>query len=337
MSEGKRVNYGKFIVESSAARAPSSIRELMRFVSMPGMLNLAGGMPNPGGFPVSGVKLTLKNGEEIDWSPQQTNQAFQYGVTWGLPPLVKFLKSMMTLLHGKQESKAWELLVTTGSQDGLSKSIDMLIDQGDSIILGAPGYPGLLCNLMTKNANLVSVPMDANGIDCDAVEAVLANWETGPNAGKPFPKCVYVVPVGCNPSGATMSYERKVQLVAIASKYDILILEDDPYFFLTHVIDTEEHLQAPATDVKAWNCPKSMWEIDTEGRVLRFESFSKVMSAGIRVGYVMGPTPLIVRLMLHSQASVLHCSSMTQMTVFTFLNHVGLSGLLSHVRSVRAL
>ena len=186
MSEEKKapVDYSKFLTEEAAGRKANSIRELMEFAGIPGIVNLAGGMPNPSGFPIKGVTLTLDDGSKIDWSPQQVKTALLYGSTWGLPPLRNHLKKFCSFIHSKEESKDWELLITSGAQGGLSHSCDMLINRGDSIILGEPAYPGLLSNLIPKKANLVGVDMDSDGIDCDQVEAILANWETGPNAGR---------------------------------------------------------------------------------------------------------------------------------------------------------
>jgi len=246
------------------------------------------------------------------------------------------LKQFMVLLHGKPLNPAWELHITTGSQDALSKAVDALMEDGDSIIMGEPGYPGFLANTSPKRAHVAAIPMDADGLIVDEIERTLANWDSL-YPGKRFPKLVYCVPVGCNPSGATMSQDRKVHLVRLASQYDLIILEDDPYYFLTLTEDTPEQLAAEWTDVKAWNAPESMYKLDSEGRVLRFESMSKVFAAGLRVGYVLGPTPLVMRIMLHSQASVLHCSTTTQMIVYTWLLSQQFSGLLTHVRKVRSL
>jgi kynurenine/2-aminoadipate aminotransferase len=307
----------------------------MKFNGVPGLINLAGGMPNMLANPIVKCDFTLRDGTQLTFDKKQHFMAFQYGPSQGNLDFIALLKQYMCLWHNKVESKQWDICVTTGSQDGLSKTFDMLCNEGDSIILGAPGYPGTLANLHAKNIFISDVPTDKEGVDVDAIENLLVNWETL-HPEKKKPRIVYVIPVGSNPSGSTLTLARKQHLIRLASEHNLLILEDDPYYFMTYEDDTEETLAAPASDKKAWNAPTSLFELDTEGRVLRFDSFSKILSAGMRVGFVTGPTPLTMRIMLHNQASVLHCSAFTQMMALVLLQHQGQEGFLQHIRSVRA-
>lgn len=268
---------------------------------------------------------------------KQLERALQYGPTPGHPPLIKTLKAYHKLFHGKDPADpSWGICITTGSQDALSKSIDMLMENGDSIILGRPAYPGMLSNLGPKNVYIASVPTDAAGIDTKAIEDTLVNWDTL-HPGQKKPKVVYVIPTGSNPSGSTMTLARKKHLLALASTHDLMVLEDDPYYFCTMAVDSKEQAEGKASDRETWNVPTSLYSMDKEGRVLRFDSFSKVLSAGLRIGYMSGPMPFVMRIVLAMQATELHASSVSQMLTLSFLTAKGQDGLLQHVRNVREI
>lgn len=136
-----------------------------------------------------------------------------------------------------------------------------------------------------------------------------------------MPKVMYLVPNACNPTGTTMDEARRREIYSIASEYDLIILEDDPYYFLQY--DDQEPL------------PPSFLRLDTDGRVLRFDSFSKIFSAGLRVGYVTGPTPLLERMTWHMQASVLCPPGITQVMVSELLRTWGDEGFNKHIAKLR--
>merc|ERR1719471_1860082 len=134
------------------------------------------------------------------------------------------------------------------------------------------------------------------------------------------PKIMYINPTGANPTGTVLTPERRREIYQIACEYNILILEDDPYYYMQF------------GDGKV----PSLFSMDTEGRVLRFDSFSKILSSGIRLGFVTGPRPLIERVVLHMQVSVLHASSLSQVITHQLLDQWGHEGFFRHIRSVEA-
>eukprot|EP01027_Heterolobosea_sp_BB2_P012194 GEZU01017689.1.p1 GENE.GEZU01017689.1~~GEZU01017689.1.p1 ORF type:complete len:267 (+),score=96.48 GEZU01017689.1:158-958(+) len=162
------------------------------------------------------------------------------------------------------------------------------------------------------------MPTDQHGIIPEKLEEILSNWSTL-HPGKPFPKVMHSIPTGHNPSGATLSADRKRQIYALASKYDLLILEDDPYYYMYF----------------GENQPASFFSMDVDGRVLRFDSLSKILSSGLRLGFVTGPRPLVDRINLHMQTSVLHTSGVSQAITSSLLKHWGVDGFLQHIKSMQ--
>ncbi|TRZ03928.1 hypothetical protein DNTS_000274 [Danionella cerebrum] len=163
--------------------------------------------------------------------------------------------------------------------------------------------------------NLISVPSDQDGIKPSGLSQALESWHPS-NPQKP--RVLYTIPNGGNPTGASISHERKIEVYELARKYDLLIIEDDPYYFL--------QFQKP------W--APSFLSMDVDGRVLRTDSFSKILSSGIRLGFVTGPKPLVDRVVLHIQASTMHTSSFTQLMVSQLLQGWGQGGFLKHIDSV---
>ena len=201
----------------------------------------------------------------------------------------------------------------------------MLLSEGDSLIVEAPTYSGSLAALEPMGVNLVTVPTDGGGMDTDALQACLEGWEAS-HPGKPKPRVIYTIPTGSNPTGASLEEGRRDALLAIAAQHDCLVLEDDPYYFLQY---------APTRS-------RSLLSRDTDGRVLRFDSFSKVLSSGLRVGVVSGPPALLDNINLASQSSCLHPSGVSQAAVLALFQHWGvgesdtsaLGGLDGHLQEV---
>jgi len=168
--------------------------------------------------------------------------------------------------------------------------------------------------------NIVGIEIDSNGMDVDRLKYVLKEWDTlYPEKKKP--KAMYVIPTGQNPSGSTMSNERKMKIYEVAQEHNMLILEDDPYWYLRLVEDTEK--------------PMSFLNMDVDGRVVRFESFSKIFSSGLRIGFAAGPAPLIEKVLYLQQTSSLHTSGVSQAILYKYLTVVGEDGWKSHIKSVQ--
>ncbi|KAI9098215.1 pyridoxal phosphate-dependent transferase [Phlyctochytrium arcticum] len=309
-------DYSSFFTERSAARQPSAIRALQPLMAIPGMISLGGGNPNPTTFPYESMSFTLKKeagGGEIHIPPQDLQKALQYSPTNGIPEFVSWLKDLQSSVHSPPR-KDFEVCVGNGSQDVLTKAFDMLLDKGDHLLIESPAYVGSLAFLKPVGCKFVEVSTDAKGLDPVQLQKILSEWKDV----KTRPKVLYTVPVGGNPTGTSTTEERKRRIYEIASKYDIIILEDDPYYYL-------QFSDRPAA---------TYFSMDTERRVLRFDSLSKIFSAGMRVGWVTGPAPLVNRIVLHGQATMLHPSGLSQMMAYKLLNQWGKDGFVKHTREV---
>lgn len=322
------MNYTRFLTATTAARKPSPIRIWADIVSRApkSVISLATGSPNPNMFPFKTAVITTKQGNTIQFDEEVMKKALQYSPTAGIPELLSWLKQLQVKLHNPPtihyppSQGQMDLCVTTGSQDGLCKVFDMIINRGDNILLNEPAYSGTLQALLPLGCNIIKVASDGDGIIPDSLKEVLSRWkpEDSKNPQKNSPKCLYTVPNGNNPTGNSLTSNRKKEIYELARKYDFLIIEDDPYYFLQFN--------------KPWT--PSFLSMDVDGRVIRVDSFSKILSSGLRIGFVTGPKPLIERIILHMQVSTMHTSTFTQLLVAQLLHQWGEEGFLAHVDRV---
>jgi len=308
-------NYGRFFSKISANRQPSLIRELTKVLATapPEMIPLSGGFPNPATFPFSKMSVETTDGKTISLEGNRLKSALQYLPTQGYPPLVSWLKDLQRHVH--QPMSTTELVVTTGSQDGLCKALEMLMEPGEPVVVEDFVYAGTLAIMDPYRPDYKIVPGDSEGMRPDILRDVLSSSSS---LERP-PKFIYINPTGANPTGTVLTQERRNEIYQLASEHDMLILEDDPYYYLQFL---------------SGDRPPSFLSLDTEGRVLRFDSFSKVLSSGLRLGFVSGPPQLVDRIVLHMQCSVLHASSMSQIIAHELLNLWGIEGFMNHVTSI---
>eukprot|EP00475_Leptophrys_vorax_P009916 TRINITY_DN16609_c0_g2_i2.p1 TRINITY_DN16609_c0_g2~~TRINITY_DN16609_c0_g2_i2.p1 ORF type:complete len:317 (-),score=55.73 TRINITY_DN16609_c0_g2_i2:377-1327(-) len=287
------MEYSRFLTPMARLRRPSPIRSIIPLLRIPGMISLGAGTPNASLFPFTSLQVEVRdpldNGsEQLKLSKQELEVALQYSPTQGLPQLVSALQQLQNDEHevgfGGDQKKV-ELLVTTGSQDGLCRAFEMLLQPGDSLVLENPSYSGALNYLEPYQLKMIPVETDEFGM-------IPENLRKSLELAQKRPKVLYVIPTAQNPSGTTMSLKRKRDIYKIAQEFDLIVLEDDPYYFLN-------------PDRRA---NSSFLSIDVDGRVLRFDSFSKVLSSGMRIGWVSGPPALVNCINLHMQGSVLHSS-----------------------------
>ncbi|XP_053258818.1 kynurenine/alpha-aminoadipate aminotransferase, mitochondrial isoform X2 [Podarcis raffonei] len=294
--------------------------------SPPSLISLAGGAPNPNTFPFKTASITIGDGTTVEIGEDLMKRALQYSASAGIPELLSWLKDLQKNLHNpptveyQPEKGKMELCVTTGSQEGLSKVFEMLINPGDTVLLDAPTYPGTLAALRPLGCNIVNVPSDQHGIIPKALKEVLSRWspEDAKKPNSSLPKFLYTIPNGGNPTGASLTTDRKKDIYQLARQYDFLIIEDDPYYFLQFE--------------KPW--APTFLSMDIDGRVIRTDSFSKILSSGLRIGFLTGPKPLIDRVILHIQVSTMHTSTFTQLMIAQLLQQWGQKGFLDHVDGV---
>ncbi|KAF8604483.1 TdiD protein [Ceratobasidium sp. AG-I] len=330
-------DYTRFLAHNTTLRSIDGIRGLLPLEQTPGIISLLAGKPNPSTFPIEEIAITVRNpGAPQPYSPSggeairetitlkdsELAVALQYNFTDGIPALRALLADFQTKEHGVVVDDVYaQLSVGSGSQDLLYKAFTCLLDPGDSVLIEAPVYAGVLPIFQGLDTNMVEVESDPDGISIESLRDVLKNWPIG----KRFPKALYTVPFGCNPSGATTTLERRKAVLEIAEEYDFLILEDDPYFFL-YFGDAER--------------PPSYFSMDhannkeTQLRVLRFDSFSKVFAGGMRIEFTTGPPQLMKAINAHTSAANLQPASTTQSLILSLLQHWGYSGFHQHIANI---
>ncbi|MDR2174687.1 MAG: PLP-dependent aminotransferase family protein [Synergistaceae bacterium] len=281
MSSNWKENFSEIARQSR----PSPVRDILKVVSQPGMISFAGGMPAPEVFPVErfaeGAELLRTEGSTL----------LQYGTTEGYTPLREFLAKWTAPRMGREVSMD-EMILTTGSQQVLDLFGWALIDPGDVIITEDPTYMAALNAFSNHGAAFASVPMDGKGM---LVEKIPALVESLRKQGRK-PKCVYTVVNFQNPGGATMSLDRRKELADIAGRYGLTIFEDDPYGYVRF---DGEHLP-------------SVFSFDKKGNTIYAGSFSKILSPGVRIGWVSGDEDIIRQMAGFKQSTDLCCSPITQ-------------------------
>jgi len=322
-----KMNFQRFISRISNARKQSPIRLTTKIAQdNPHFINMASGMPNSCKFPFDQIEMTLKDGKQLSLSGINMERALQYSPTPGISSLLDWIYKIHEKYHNpplmKSDSNRFEAVVTTGSQDGLMKIFEMLISPGDNILMDNPCYSGTLAAVGPMPCNKLPVETDGCGLIPSSLQKVLSKWhpDESLDSSSSIPKVLYTIPNGSNPTGASTSESRKKEIFEIARLYDIVIIEDDPYYF----IQFEDSIP-------------SYQSMDTEGRVIRTDSFSKILSSGMRLGWVSGAKAFIERIVLHQQASTLHTSTLTQMMASSLLDYWKLEGFDSHVENVKLL
>lgn len=282
-------------------RNPSPIRELMPYLSIPGMISLGGGYPNPLTFAFKEFLITFKSGKQWVVGGENVGIASQYGPT----AAHKNLGSILLKWHEHKDGltlNSDQLVVLNGSQEGLFIASYLFLESTDSVVLEEPVYPGATAAICSFCRSFNTVSLDAEGMVTTEVEDLLQRLS---DRGECLPKFIYTVPSGHNPGGVTLSLERRHHLLAIARRFDVLILEDDPY----QLIQLEREPLLPTLQALE----------GTPQRVIRLDSFSKVFAPGLRVGYASGPEEIMREFVLFKQSANLHTSMLVQELLKAYL------------------
>lgn len=277
-------DYNEYFSLSSKRMKASKIRELMKFASMPDVISFAGGMPDPDNFPFDDVKNIINN-----WDKRKSIFAMQYGSTEGYPPLLETLKKRMKdkksiNLDGQS------LIVTTGGQQALFLISRVLIEQDDIVLVEEPSFIGAIASFLSCLANLVGIPLERDGVNIDFLENKIIELK---NKGKKI-KFFYTIPNFQNPAGVTLSQQKRERLYEISKKYNLIIVEDDPYGDLYFTDDESRY--------------KPLKAIGNDAPIVYIGSFSKILCPGFRLGWVVGDNHIIEKVALAKQ-SVDACSS----------------------------
>lgn len=288
-----------------ATLSPSAIREILKYTADPEVISLAAGNPAPEAFPteaLADISARVLHERPID--------ALQYSFTEGYPALRNRLKDYMAQKHHAFDPVQDELIITSGAQQVMELAVKVLCNPGDVVICEAPSFIGSLNSFRSLGARLVGVPVEEDGIDTQALEEALRQ---NPNA-----RFIYTIPNFQNPTGITMSMEKRRAVYALAKRYGVLVLEDNPYGDLRFAGETIPAIKS----------------LDTDGLVLYAGTFSKVLSPGMRVGYAIGPKPVIAKMTVAKQGEDVHTNIWAQILCDEFMGTVDYE---AHLRGLQAI
>lgn len=281
---------GKFKFASRMENLSGSvIREILKLTQKPDIISFGGGLPSAESFPVEDLK---KISEEL--FSQEGASMLQYGTTEGFDPLRDHLAHWLSGKGMKVQKE--NVLIISGSQQGIDLISKAMIDPGDYVVIESPSYLSAFQIFNTYQAKYLPIVSDGEGMVVSELETILSQGEVKP-------KLIYTVPTFQNPRGTTMSLERRKQLVALANKYNLVIVEDDPYGALRYEGEELPSLKA----------------LDTEGRVVYLGSFSKTVAPGLRVGYAIADPEVLSKMIIGKQGTDVHSSNLSQQMIYRFL------------------
>ena len=287
----------------------SAIRELFKLLGKPGIISFAGGFPDPALFDVDGIRMATEQVLRDNPGP-----VLQYGATEGWNPLREALSTHMA--KKGIEARPDEIITTTGSQQALDLIGKTMIDPGDKVIVEGPTFLATIQCFRLYGADIVSAPIDENGVKVDELEKLIVEHE---------PKLIYLVPTFGNPSGAMLSLARRKRVLELATQYQVLVVEDDPYgelYFGDAPPPSMMALSSEVTGSREW--------------LAYCGSFSKVLSPGIRVGWMIAQSELLANAVMCKQFSDAHTSNLSQAIAAQYLSLNRLDAALTVVRSTYA-
>ena len=287
-----------------ASMKPSAIREIFKSLADPTIISFAAGNPSPLSFPAK------EFGElAADIFANHSTAALQYGTTEGYAPLIEDVNTRMKEKFNICR-EGDQTIITTGGQQGIELACKALCNEGDAVICENPTFIGALNAFRSCGTRTVGVPLCEDGIDTEALEKTIASTEKA--------KILYLIPTFHNPGGITSTLENRRKVYEIARRHGLIIIEDNPY----------GELRFSGEDIPTY---KSM---DTEGIVIYCSSFSKILSAGMRVGFVRGPQEIIQKMVIAKQVEDVHTNNFFQMLCHRFITEYDLD---AHIEKIRDL
>lgn len=283
---------------------PSAIREIFKALSDPSIISFAAGNPAPESFPVEALSRI-----SADIFNTEASFALQYGITEGYMPLREDVKSRLSTRFGIDTENNMTI-ITSGGQQGIELLCKTLCNEGDTVICENPSFIGALNAFRSSGCETVGVPLTDGGIDLEILENTLKNT--------PRAKLLYLIPTFQNPAGTCMSLEKRKAVLELAKKYGIVILEDNPYGELRFAGE-----EIPTI--------KSM---DTDGLVVYCGSYSKILSAGMRIGFVCGPEPVVTKMVVAKQVEDVHTNLFFQVLCHRYINEYDID---EHIAGIRSL
>lgn len=304
------MDFSKLYSGSAKGLKSSKIRELFKMANQPGLISMAGGMPDSKHLPFELIKGIIGK-----WNHNCARIALQYGTTKGYPPLLQKIAKWMEM-QKNISMKGQDIIVTTGSQQALSLVSKIFLDEGDVVLVEIPSFIGAIASFYSYMGIVEGVPMDDNGIKIEKLDYKI---ESLLGEGRKI-KFIYTIPNFNNPSGITLSINRRRELLQVSRRYSIPIIEDDPYGSL--YFDGEESDYLP---IKSF---------DEDGSVVYLGSFSKVLSPGIRLGWIVANEELVAKLELQKQSFDACTPTLSQLIAHDYLEGGYITDFVKKMREV---
>ncbi|KAL0565611.1 hypothetical protein V5O48_016415, partial [Marasmius crinis-equi] len=355
-SRPKSIDLTHHLNTLSRSRIPSPLKDIIKYMAEPGIISLAGGLPHPTLFPYHGLRLdayapdALTNQEQAARVPLYSakseegakiniSSGLQYSHAKGSERLSSFVREFTEhVLHPGYLD--FEILLHSGNTDAWNKVVSLLCEEEDYILVEQHTYPSAQALWAPMGCRGAPVDMDKDGIIPEALERLLERWNEAEMRGK-RPKLLYVIPVAQNPTGATMTLERKKAVYDICVKYDVVICEDDPYYFLQlpAYASPEHRVSRPQSEMTSQELVASLVptfvSLDWQGRVIRLETFSKTLGPGNRLGYFVCNPIFAERLLRATEVMTQSPSGWSQIVIEELLVTWGQQGFLRWLMGLR--
>ncbi|EGW33585.1 aromatic amino acid aminotransferase [Spathaspora passalidarum NRRL Y-27907] len=346
--------------DESKSRQNSPLKSAFKYFNQPGMTFLGGGLPLSDYFPFDKITADIPTpsfdngiGAQITEETKSVVEVFkrvdlndpaaknvplarslQYGYTEGQPEIIDFIRTHTDLIH-KVPYADWDVVASVGNTESWDSTLRTFCTRGDSILVEEYSFSSALETAHALGVNTIPVTMDEFGLIPSALEELLKNW-----IGK-TPRLLYTICTGQNPTGSSLSAERRKQIYEIACKYDFIIIEDEPYYFLQMETYTKDKSSREGNKVHDHQefidaLVPSFLSLDVEGRVVRLDSFSKVLAPGLRFGWIVGQARLLERYVRLHEVSIQCPSGFTQSLTNALLQKWGQSGYLDWLIGLRA-
>jgi len=321
------------------------------------MISLGGGLPSSEYFPFEELSAkvpvpgafddhsrhTVLSAGKHDLAQGKSDYdiatAFNYGQGYGSAQFLRWIVEHTEIIHSPPYQD-WSCTMTVGSTSAIDMGMRMFCKRGDWILSEEFTFPTAVEAAAPQGVQVAGVGVDAGGLRADALDQVLSEWDEAARGG-PKPFVLYTVPTGQNPTGSTQSAQRRKEIYAVAQKHDLIIFEDEPYYFLQ--MDSYTGLNSPAATPPASHADflkslvPSYLSLDVDGRVMRLDSFSKVIAPGSRVGWITASEQIVERYRQHADVSTQSPSGMSQLVLYKLLEeqwgHPGYLDWLLHIRA----
>jgi 2-aminoadipate transaminase len=269
----------------------STVREILKLTARPEVISFAGGLPAPELFPVERIRqatdtVLAERGREV----------LQYSTTEGMPELRELIARRLSA--GRFQVHKDNIIITSGSQQAVDMIARILLDEGDSVVVENPTYVGMLTSWKPFHLDFLAVPTDGDGMLVDELESLLAEQ----------PKLMYAIPTFQNPQGTSLTRERRVKLAQILVKHNLPMVEDDPYGELRYSGEPVPSMLQMEADCRG--------ATNADGHVMYCGTFSKILTPGLRIGWVAAALPVIDKLVQVKQATDLHTSTLNQFITY---------------------